>query len=619
MAAKTRLAGVLSAMAMVAAVATPVVVLSATVGPAISGRSGDSGMVPQLARSLSEPSSPAAKAFAGRLAVFLAKQEELRISETQGRILAKRWLKSHSTLRARYGKAAELYIVLGDRDSAVGWAAPRLRKRLIQAPRLPSYDEFNGQLAKNRFVKTVEKTSYRGPEHSSKDADSAREYQIFGFLNQSAEIAHRVLWGLRRKLHPKAAPALSLGSRVARNLSSNARGLGAGGGGITVPCHRGDQCRGHLPEPSAPPLNSAAGFNAEELYGDQGDGNKNGAIVTTVKGQKLSIKMYSRLDPFSKQMVNEIGVFNITDKDNIYGQRFPASGPQDWKVYLTPTSSPDAKPNVPLHISADGKITLGSLATSRDELLALRKAQVENSGQLNVINGQYFKIIGQGGAMGSLLYFACDKNGKLKNDGAHPDLAAVVNAVTPDGQQSNLPDPVHLGFVGDGADGKPQYWDLRWNSDLQSFMAVKGHAPLPPNSSTTTVTALPQDDDADTGDEAGNDSIVKRNRNRKKEDKSGQIRMLSAEGLSVVSDSKEAPMLSLASPGDSTQAPALKKRSPSRSGVRILSQICHVQRFESTPNGNFCYYQCPDGSPPKPSPQPGAHDVSECPPELVFH
>ncbi len=622
-AAKTRMAGALAVMAALAAVATPVVVLSANAGPATAGHS-NSGMVPQLAKSLSEPSSPAAKAFAERLAGFLAKQDSLGISIPEGRVLAKRWLKSHSSLRARYGKAAELYIIIGDRASAVGWAAPRLRKRLIQAPQLPSYDEFNGQLAKNQFVKDVEKESSRGPANSKKK-DSAREYQIFGFLNQSAEIAHRVLWGGRQKLHPQAASALSLGSRVAQNLQSKAQIFGAGGGAAPVSCPGGARCPGHQPgpghkpePPAPPPLNASAGFDAEALYGDQGDLNKNGAIVTTVKGQKLSIKMYSRLDPFSNQMVNEIGVFNITDKDNIYGQRFPAVGPQDWKVYLTPPSSSSTRPNVPLHISADGKITLGSLSTSRDELLALRKAQVEASGQLNVINGQYFKIIGQGGAMGSLLYFACDKDGKLKNDGTHPDLAAVVNTVTPDGQQSNLPDPIHLGFVGNNEEGRPQYWDLRWNPDLQSFVAAKGHAPAPPNGSTTTVTTPPQDaeTDADTGDEVADASLVKRHRKNRKD---GQIRMLTPDGVPATADSADAQMLSLATQAGSTMAPTIKKRSPSRGGVHILDQVCRVQRFESTPNGNFCYYQCPDGSPPKPSPQPGVHNMSECPAELVFH
>ncbi len=445
-------------------------------GSPASSRRMSRDMVSRLAKGISSPSSSAARAFAGRLAVFLSRRPELRIPPAQGLVLAKRWLKSQATLRARYGKAAELYLVIGDRVAALGWTDAALRKRLSQARSLPSYAEFQKRLARDKFLMRKANPSRR----SSSKPDSSQEYQVFGFLNQSAEIAHRVLWESRKKPRLAKLAAPSFGGAA----GAAAAAVAVGGGR-----------RGHLPkdapaqpanapvEPPHPTFVASAGFDTKSLYED-------GALIVHVPGgkgqglQELSIKVYSRQDMTTGQMVDEIGVFNITDHSHIFGQRFPVLPPTNGKIYLADLSSspnPNKAPSVPLTIGSDGGISLGSAATtSLSDLLARRRAQVAQSGLVAAVGGQNFRVIGQGGAKGSLLYFACDKDGKLLGNGQHPDAMAAVNQIGQDGLLSTVTTPVPLGFIGKNQNGKSQFWFLQWDPVLQNFVPVAGRAPGPP-------------------------------------------------------------------------------------------------------------------------------------------
>lgn len=265
---------------------------------------------------------------------------------------------------------------------------------------------------------------------------------VFGFLESAADVAKHAYEDRRQK------------DEVIGSIGAHDQN-----GGVPVP----GGTRAGAVKPSGA---SAAGF--EEIFLNAGK-VWNVALDPSKPPRKLSVRMVSRFDLTSKQMVNELAVYDITETPyNIYGRQFPldqAGGSIPLKQGGYPYNLSISVVNGKREISLSGP-NGQKLDTSQDELLGLR-AKAAGNAPVRVINGQVYRREGE---PGSYAYFAADASGKLL-DANTPALVGAAVGKPPVDQEGrpNPPAMAPLGFIGKG--DKRQFYYNVWDPEQGMLVA----------------------------------------------------------------------------------------------------------------------------------------------------
>ncbi len=221
-------------------------------------------------------------------------------------------------------------------------------------------------------------------------------------------------------------------------------------------------------------------FGVEQLYQD---GAVTGWVVTnpeTGAGRWISVKYFTSRDPQTHQLIQQVGVFDYTENPSeIYGRRYPVgAGAKD-----VDADNLDIVPNrSQFHLTIqNGEVTVSAagssqpaIKTSIQNLKQLRLAQVNKEGYNETIGNQTYKVIGQGGAKGALLFFKEDSKGQVSD--LDPAAMAQVNQMTDSGVQDlpSTPYNTGLGFFDTGSGGASQFWYMKRvnNGDMSYFQPV---------------------------------------------------------------------------------------------------------------------------------------------------
>ena len=225
-------------------------------------------------------------------------------------------------------------------------------------------------------------------------------------------------------------------------------------------------------------------YTLADLYVD-------GAVVKDVSGPKdpnsrrISMKIYTKRMP-DGELRNEIGIFDITDTNDIYGQRFPLdSGKKEFtlddrtaghKKYVLSFGVADADGNRTITFSRpeEGGVPL---TTSVSELLLKRADQAAAMGSIVNVGGKEFYTLPQGGARSALALFpkdVIDGRGSGDPKDLKPGLYAEVGKRGSDGRNEHLGGKPMLGAV----DGKD--FHLEFNKTLGVWEVKEGAGDPPP-------------------------------------------------------------------------------------------------------------------------------------------
>ncbi len=155
-------------------------------------------------------------------------------------------------------------------------------------------------------------------------------------------------------------------------------------------------------------------YTLENLYED-------GAEVMNIAGPKdehsrrISVKIYSTRAE-NGDIINEIGIFDITNKSDIFGQRFPMSGPNQsfilddrtpgHKKYELKFGPQDENGDRPLTFGRPGAGPKAVIDTSVSKLLLKRANQAEAMSNIVNVGGEDFYVLPQGGARSTLMMFS---------------------------------------------------------------------------------------------------------------------------------------------------------------------------------------------------------------------
>lgn len=306
------------------------------------------------------------------------------------------------------------------------------------------------------------------------------------FLDEAAKFAREVI------LDPRSAQELR-DSIAANNTTTPVVPGGPGGSGT------GNRRNGNI--------GSSQQYSFADLY-------ENGAIVQNVYGEgdegarRISMKMYTRrLEDGT--VVNEIGVFDITDPNDVYGRRFPVkngevtfplddrtAGHKQYTLKLaTQEGGTDqtlffgrkgSKPGDPGSISYENPngpegqrqtMTVG-------ELFKKRADQAAELNNVVAVGGQEFYVVPQGGKNSALLLMprSLIDAGAADPRDLVPALYAVVGQRGPDGRNQNASGKPHLwGTVG----GKEFHLEFNAALGLWEVKDGAGDKPKPPVTPTT--------------------------------------------------------------------------------------------------------------------------------------
>ncbi|MBI5631074.1 MAG: hypothetical protein HY921_09335 [Elusimicrobia bacterium] len=136
-----------------------------------------------------------------------------------------------------------------------------------------------------------------------------------------------------------------------------------------------------------------------------------------------------------------------------------------------------------------------TIKTSVSDLYNVRREQIAKEGWSEEINGQYFRVFGQGGPKGAWLYYKADKKtGQLSGTGYTPGMMAYVNKVGANGVEI-VTDPQALGFIGKSPKDptKDQYYYQQWNREAQRFEYNPKDFTAPPKGENTGDPQTPPD------------------------------------------------------------------------------------------------------------------------------
>ena len=273
--------------------------------------------------------------------------------------------------------------------------------------------------------------------------------------------------------------------------------------------------RGGVKVPSTSGTNNSGLNNASQQYGID-ELYRNGAIVSTVfdpahpeaGSRTISMKIYTRRDAATGDLINEVGVYDITDPNNIYGQRF-SMNPGEKTVALDDRTEghkkytfkvetgPNGQRNVSFVVEGakGGGIPAEGGTASVESLLLARADQAQALGNIVKVGGQEFYVVPQGGSKGSLSFLPKSAVDSRSIDNARdlkPTLFAEVSRRNKDGDTVHMDGKPHLGSIGD------KEFHLEWNatSGMWEVKDGPGDKPKPPvttdpnapptNSTTTT-------------------------------------------------------------------------------------------------------------------------------------
>jgi hypothetical protein len=231
----------------------------------------------------------------------------------------------------------------------------------------------------------------------------------------------------------------------------------------------------------------SSGFTTEDLYGSENDGGAHGAYVARIPndptGRLISIRIYTTREPVGTtgnqwQMVDKVGFFDITNPGDsrtpghIYGRRVALSPQGDSDVQLDDTR-PDSI-SYKIHLGDDGSISIknkdgAGMETKVNTLYSYRNAQIATMPMVE-INKNKFYVGGQGSPKGAYLYYPANADGSAPTaDRLTPTLTADGNQVGPSGFAETLTGYQPMGFIGKNKGGDPQFYYLKWNTDLVKF------------------------------------------------------------------------------------------------------------------------------------------------------
>ncbi len=347
------------------------------------------------------------------------------------------------------GTVAVLYFVAGPGPVVPGWAVrdPLLSKTFTSGMK------WEGRLrlaladwtGKSQIDKTKEKT------------------QVTAFLNDAAAKAATVFDDKRTK---------------------DEIDLSIAGNDVTAPV---------IPDTSRSPSSRLDGatrqYTLDDLY-------RTGATVVNVSGPKdsnsrtISMKIYTTRLP-DGSLKNEIGIFDITDTNDIFGQRFPIDSGN--KSFTLDDRTPGHK-KYELSFGEAGKdgnrtITFARpgeggapLKTTVSDLFMKRADQAAGMGNIVKIGGQDFYTLPQGGARSALALFPknlIDARGTGDSRDLSPSLYAEVGKRGSDGRNEHLGGKPPLGKVGDAE------FHLEFNKALGVWEVKDGPGDPPPAPPTT--------------------------------------------------------------------------------------------------------------------------------------
>ncbi|UPT73011.1 MAG: hypothetical protein M0D55_14045 [Elusimicrobiota bacterium] len=228
-------------------------------------------------------------------------------------------------------------------------------------------------------------------------------------------------------------------------------------------------------------------YTLDDLYRD-------GAAWGDVAGPKdansrrISIKIFStRADDGT--IYNEIGIFDITDNNDIFGQRFPLNSKDQsfvlddrtpgHKKYELSFGTADANGNRTIKFGRPGGGP--AIETSVGALLMKRADQAESMGNIVRVGDQDFYALPQGGARGVIGLFPKgmidDRAGTKDARDLAPTLYAEVGLRGQDGRNQNVPagpkGGPHLGKVGG------REYHLEWNAVAKTWEVKEGAGDMP--------------------------------------------------------------------------------------------------------------------------------------------
>lgn len=369
--------------------------------------------------------------------------------------------------QAPIGDVAHLYFIIGPGDKQPDWAASDdvLKKSFVPGPR-----QWEGRL--RAAMSKYEKTPIAKAQEKS---------QTTAFLHEAAAAAVAIINDPRTKAELDADIAKRDEPVVVPDTRNGARGRGSLDGGTRQ-------------------------YTLDDLY-------REGAVFGDVAGpkdansRKISIKIYStRKDDGS--IVNEIGIFDITDTNDIFGQRFPLD--QKTKAFVLDDRTPGHKKYELTFGEADANGNRSikfarpdggpALETSVGELLMKRADQAERMGNIVNVGGQDFYALPQGGAKSAMALFPKslidNRMGTKDARDLAPQLYAEVGERGPDGRNVNVKNPAnskggpHLGTV----NGKDYH--VEWDPAAKAWVVKEGagdlpEKPKPPTTGTGTGTGDP--------------------------------------------------------------------------------------------------------------------------------
>lgn len=227
------------------------------------------------------------------------------------------------------------------------------------------------------------------------------------------------------------------------------------------------------------------------------DQYKHGAKWGPVSGPKddgprtISMKIYTKRMP-DGSVVNEIGIFDISNTNDIFGRRFPiGSNDQDFvlddrtpgnKKYKLKFGPPDEAGNrtITLQRPEDGG---QALETSVFELFNKRADQAASLANMVRVGDKDFYVMPQGGSKGSLLFFAKEQiDGRGRGDPRDlvPGLYSDVCTRGSDTRCQNVAPGAkggpHLGKLGD----KEYHLEFNRALGLWEVKEGAGDVPAPP-------------------------------------------------------------------------------------------------------------------------------------------
>ncbi len=376
-------------------------------------------------------------------------------------------------------EVAQLYFVMGAGDQAPSWLAD---KKELSAALTDKKAQRTALFLEKMKVWAKTPADEKGIGQCAGADVVAWVHRFLGTKKDDAAYAQSAV---------AVADAILKNPQVSGELGEIARRIQERAEGVDVPGGTGSG--------TSPISGSAKDFDFASLYLRGGISEQFVYQSGDKVSRAVSIKIYTVKE--NGQLVNKIGVFDVTNPSDIYGQKFPISTANKESTFAL-DDRVAGKPKYTLKFEAkdnDTVITFGregnptQMETTLSKLYTQRAEQAVTEGNVAQVGGKSYYVLGQGGAKGSLLFFPPDLKDRIKSGGSlDPDLAAEVNQRTADGRNQNIPYKAgrDLGTV----DGKPYH--LEFNRDA-GYWEVKDGAgdpdtpPKDPGTQTGTQTGTP--------------------------------------------------------------------------------------------------------------------------------